>query len=499
MKRTDAIAFGLALIGGLGSFLIADRVFERLPHLEDEFALLWEAEVMADGKVSLPSPEAADSFLVPFVVDYDGQRFGKYPPGWPAALSVASRLGATWLANAVFAGLSIWLTYRLGLKLMGAKVGLLAAFLTLLSPMFLVLSGSLLAHTFSIFLSLAFMLGWLDLFASMGEDLGESSVPRWVLILITGLSLGLLGITRPLTAVAIALPFSVHASVFWRRVGREGRVNLLLVGGLVITITMLLPIWQTTLTGDPTRNLYTLWWEYDRLGFGPGIGVAEGGHNLKLAILNTQWNLRAGVHDLFGWPYISWIFLPFGILAMGRSWRPFLVFSTFPVLVFVYMFYWVGSWIFGPRYYSESMPALAIASAGGIWWLFGWLERRAAYARVSKLALSVLVMLLLVGNVIYYLPPRMGMVYRLNNISRDRIETFEELGVERGLVIVHPVESWWDSGALLLLTPPFADSSLILAISRGSAADEALISTYSDLSAYHYYPDEPNDLYDSPR
>ena len=40
MRKIDAIALGLALIGGVASFLVADRVYERLPRLEDEFALL---------------------------------------------------------------------------------------------------------------------------------------------------------------------------------------------------------------------------------------------------------------------------------------------------------------------------------------------------------------------------------------------------------------------------------------------------------------------------
>ena len=52
-----------------------------MPHLEDEIAYVWQAQALAGGAIKLPSPPEPKSFLVPFVVDYDGFRFGKYPPG----------------------------------------------------------------------------------------------------------------------------------------------------------------------------------------------------------------------------------------------------------------------------------------------------------------------------------------------------------------------------------------------------------------------------------
>jgi 4-amino-4-deoxy-L-arabinose transferase-like glycosyltransferase len=499
VRKTDAIALGLALIGGVASFLVADRVYERLPHLEDEFALLWEAEVMADGKVYLPSPEAPKSFSVPFVVDYDGQRFGKYPPGWPAALSLGARFEAPWMVNAILTGVSIWLTYRLASKIVSERLSLLAAALTLLSPMFLLLSGSLLSHTFSLFLTLAFVLAWLDMFGGVESDISDKGIPTWLLILVAGLCLGLLAITRPLTAVAVAIPFIIHGVVLWIKVGGGARKRLAAVGLLAVVMALLLPYWQAMLTGDPTRNLYTLWWEYDRIGIGPGIGVTDSGHNIYLAYWNTQWSLAVGIHDLFGWPYLSWIFLPFGLLALGRKFRGWLLFSLFPILVVVYGFYWVGSWLYGPRYYFESLPILAIISAAGIAWVGGWLGEVGKYVRARRMTVLALVMLLIVGNVVFYIPARMAMMSRLFDISRSHLETFEALGVESGLVIVHPIENWRDYGTLLTLTPPFADSDLILVISRVSGENETLIQSNSDRPIYHYYPDEPSILYDSAR
>jgi 4-amino-4-deoxy-L-arabinose transferase-like glycosyltransferase len=497
MKRTDLAALVLALAGGAASFLAADRVFEQIPHLEDEFAYLWEAEVMAEGRVSLPSPDPPESFLVPFVVDYQGQRFGKYPPGWPATLSLGARFGALWLVNSVFASMSIWLTYRLASKVVSERLSLFAAVLTLLSPMFLLLSGSLLAHTFTLFLTLAFVLAWLDLFMDR-DDQVSARIPHWLLTLVGGLSLGLLALTRPLTAVAVALPFIVHAVNLWIRGGVEIRKRLIAVGGLAVVIALLLPYWQAMLTGDPTRNLYTLWWEYDRVGFGPGIGVTESGHNIYLAYWNTKWSLKVGRHDLFGWPYLSWIFLPFGLFAMRKEVKSWLLFSLFPSMVLVYAFYWVGSWLYGPRYYFESLPILAIISAAGIVDVGGWLRDGAKFVRARRLAILALVLILVTGNLAFYLPARMEMMSGLYGISRSRIERFEELGIKSGLVIVHIIDNWREYGNLLPLTPPFSESGLIVVISRGEEVDEALAARLA-LPTYHYYLDDPGAILREPR
>jgi hypothetical protein len=497
MKRTDLFALGLALVGGIASFLVADRVFEQLPHLEDEFAYLWEAGAMAEGEAFLPTPDDPKSFLVPFVVDFEGIRFSKYPPGWSAALSVAVRAGAPWLANAIFAGFSIWLTYRLGSKLVGEVVGIVAAGLTVFSPMALMLAGTFLPHTFSLFLTLAFILAWLDIFGPDRDDHIGRGAPGWLLILVTGLSLGLLGVARPLTALAIGIPFAIHGLWILARMDRGERLRLaaisLLVAGMILTILS----WNAMLTGELTKNLYTLWWEYDRLGFGPGIGVTDGGHSLRIAIDNVEWSLRSGVHDAFGWPYLSWVFLPFGLFAMRKKWVGWLSFSIFPALVVAYGFYWVGAWHYGPRYYFEALPVLAIVSAVGMGWLGGWLGGADRYERVRKGLVITIVGLLVGGNLVFYLP--VNMMTHLFGITRSRLEAFEMMGVERGLVIAHSAEDWRTYGNLLPLSPPFTRSELILVISRGVEVDEAVAASYPNLPTYHYYPDEPDILFTAPR
>lgn len=493
----DALALLMALAATAASAWVAWNVFEAIPHVEDEIAHLWQAEVMADGRLYLESPPAPHSFLVAFVVDYEGRRFGKYPPGWPAALSIGVRAGAAWLVNPILAGLSAWLIYRLGAKVFTRGIGLLAEALAVTSPMFLMLSGSLMGHNLSLFLASAFWLAWLDLFARRG---GRMRVPAALLVVVAGLSLGLLALTRPLTAVGVILPCAVHA--LWRTVnagaGAPGRLAgiALLAGG----VAALLPLWQAALTRNPWLNPYTLWWPYDRLGFGPGVGHTETGHSLRLALINTRHSLRAGLHDLFGWPYLSWLFLPFGLVAGRRRTASWLLLATFPSLVLVYMAYWIGSWLFGPRYYFEALPGLAIVSAAGVAWLAGWRPAGKGRAEPMRRGLVLLVLaLLMAGNLVFYLPLRVGGMRGLYGVSRQKMEPLRAAHLDHALVVVHPVRDWWDYGALLTLTPPFADNDLLLICSWGPEEDRRAASFFPDRRVYHYYPDEPGIFYREPR
>ena len=162
MRLANILALILSLLAFCAALLVAVYIFEDMPHLEDEMAYVWQAQAMARGKLSVPTPPEPKSFLVPFVVDYNGQRFGKYPLGWPAMLALGERLDLRILVNPLLAAWGIWLTYCLGKRLFSELVGLLAAALTLTSPFFLMNSGSLLSHPFGLFLSTGFALAWLD-------------------------------------------------------------------------------------------------------------------------------------------------------------------------------------------------------------------------------------------------------------------------------------------------------------------------------------------------
>jgi 4-amino-4-deoxy-L-arabinose transferase-like glycosyltransferase len=488
VRKGNALAAAIALLA-LGVGLGTSRwIFEGLPHIEDEFAYLWEAHVMANGQIRLPSPEHANAMLVPFVVENEGFRFGKYPPGFPAALAIGVRAHAADWVNPLLGALAVWLIYRLGAKIIDERVGLVAAALTSLSPIFAMQSGTLMSHNLALVLGAAFALAWFDRFPAGGTGRGHPGVPPAMLDVLAGLCLGLLVLTRPLTAVGLALPFLVDGLVMLVRSPRSAWRPLAMIGGLAGLLTLILPLWQAALTGDPGQNLYLLWWPYDKIGFGPGFGNMPGGHNLALAWLDTRISLMAGAHDLLGWPYLSWLFLPFGLWSVRRNRDGLLLAAVFPGLVGAYALYWIGAWLLGPRYYYAALPGLMVLSAAGICWAGEWLEGAVGHAhRARRLATFGVLCLLTAVNVSMYWPARLGSLRGLYGISRAGLDPIVKAELTQGVIFVHSAR-WMPYGGLLTLEPPFSESDLRIVWSSSDKADRSVASSFPGWPTYDYWP-----------
>jgi hypothetical protein len=518
MTRADRLALLLSLLAVLAGYLVSDRVFERMAHIEDEMAYLWEAQAIAGSHLTLPTPPGQRSFLVPFVVDYHGQRFGKYPLGWPALLAIGIRLGIRSLVNPLLGGLGIWLTYRLAKRIFSEAVGLLAALLTLTSPFFLMNTGSLLSHPFGLVLSAAFALAWLEAFTPLtpgpshnlvrGESM-DVNKRRWLPTLVAAASLGTLAITRPLTAVGVALPFGLHGLYLLLRGDWPTRRRLFVFGLVTLSLVSLHFIWQFAATGDPFLNPYTLWWSYDKIGFGPGYGHLPEGHNLEQAWLDTRYSLWVGYHDLFGWGGYSWIFLPFGLLAARRNGRALLLGLVFPSLVVVYLAYWIGSSLFGPRYFYEGLYSLTLLSAAGIALLAGWPSRPGipylpytGWLRLRPLVATALVTLLITANMLFYTPMRLNGLFGLYGVQRSHLDPFLTRSAQAltpALIMIHPSYRWIEYGTLLELEDPYLDTPFIFIISRGPEVDNDVAAHFPGRSVYHYYPYRPYTFYTFPK
>ena len=491
MSRIDRIAILLCFCSLIANAFIADPVFDNIPHLEDEYALVWQAQAAALGQVLIPSPPSPESFLVPFVVDEGGYRFGKYPLGFPVLLSFGLRLGVRDWVNPFIAACSLWLIYLLAKKLLDERTALIAAFLTATSPFFLINSANLLTHAWSLFLSVSLALAWLDTFHS------SSKIPGWLTAAVAGGSLGVLALTRPWTAVGVALPFALDGLVLLWKGRPAARFRVLAVGATASLIAVIHLLWQYVLTGSPWINPYTLWWPFDAIGLGPGIGIRPGGHTLLAGFSDAFFSLTSGANDLFGWLWLSWLFLPLGLLAVRRSRAAWLIVSVFPSLVLAYLFYWVGAWIFGPRYYYEGMYSLTILSAAGISWTARQLfhSHGPPIRKLSAFCFVLLLALLLTGNLVFYLPTRLGGLWGLYGADRsllDNFQTTQAIARPPALIIVHADKNWREYAALLQYSDPLLKSPYIFALSLDEKTDQKLAGYFPDRQVFHYYPEKPD-------
>jgi hypothetical protein len=507
----DLVALSISVATVFAAHFVADRVYERMMHFEDEMAYVWQAQAIAGGDLVLPSPPNPKSFMTPFVIDYNGVRFGKYPLGWPSMLGFGFMIGLEDWVNPILAGFGIWLLYLLAKRITNGPIGLLTVILMLTSPMFWLLSGSLLSHAWSLVLTLGFVLAWLDVFKHEGHSGHKEKnvvpfapfvfkpAPGWLTILVAGLSLGVLILTRPMNALGVALPFFVHGLILLVRGDRSTRIHVLTIGLLVALVGATLFAWQFALTGDPLLNPYTLWWKYDKIGFGEGYGNWDGGHTLDHAwyiIKYSLWSPDGTRGDVFGWENLWWLFLPFGLWALRKKLAAWLVTGIFPALLLVYVPYWIGSWQYGPRYYYEGMLSLTLLSAAGVFWLAG--DGLFLRKVLAGLALGVLVGY----NLFAYLPSRLWKMHDMYDINRSMLEPFsteEAQEMTPALIIVHTQDEWTEYGGLLELQNAQLTTPFIFALYRRDSVIADYFTAFPDRGVYDYYTATPFKFYPIPR
>ncbi|MBX3082138.1 MAG: glycosyltransferase family 39 protein [Anaerolineae bacterium] len=408
----------LAFFAFAASVIINGSVFERLPHLEDEYAYLFQAKIFARGQAWIERQEPVKIYWQPFIIQpeqsSDGiqKRFGKYTPGWPMLLASGAAINTPWIVNAWFAMLSIALTYRLGREMFGKSVGVVAALLLAVSPMALLLNATLMSHTSAMFLTALFVYAYWRLYQSVHRDSPSRIYLRLPFLstrhlalrtslfwgAVAGLTLGAILISRPLTAVAVAAPVALHAAakllgyVFNNtRLFQRFLVPLVVLTICIIPLGSLWPIFNQIWTGDWRTNVYTLQWPYDRVGFGIGYGPnTTEGHTLAKGWRNARNDLKIYFRDLFGVTLdpslgtylesqffyglgigLSYLLIVAGLIAGRKSDWVWLLFELLLALVVFQMAYWIGSSVNGAaaysvRYYYEATFAVCLVSAYGV-------------------------------------------------------------------------------------------------------------------------------------
>ena len=478
-------------------------VYGAMPHIEDEHANVFQARVFASGNVAVRAPATnASAFTLPFVINRDGWLFGKYPPGYSLLLAPMALIDQWWLLNAFAAAATVLGVYLLGRDLYNASTGLLAAALGLLSPMFILLSGALVSHTVTMALLTFFAWGFIRSRSDSLRSNNRAARSHPIgFAAFAGFMIGWAFITRPWSTFAIGLPFAVLALIDlvrrWRSVWRSYGVMLIVFSAVAV----ILPLYNQAVTGSPFTNTYELWWEIDRLGFGPGIGVAPGGHNLTTALINFRLDFPQFGLMLLGWPNplgvpLAWLPLLAGLLWPPIAKRDWALFAPPLMLIAAHLLYWArGSSFYGPRYYAEAMPFLWILAARGLLKVCTvkdpWPRRfQDAPRRVIYVALP----LLIAWNIVYTLEPRFLRGFEDYRAARRALNTIAQADVHHALVFVRaPI--WQDYTNLGWLNAPNpADGDIIFAYDFGTGGNDYLSAIYPDRTVYFFDRTQPYPL-----
>jgi hypothetical protein len=242
----------------------------RTAVVHDESAYLLQAELFSRFRFTAPSPPLPQ-FFEQLYVNLRPAIFSKYPPGTSLLLAPGVTFGLPGLPVVAMNALSGALVFVLARRHAGGVVALIA---------WLIWGTSFPVQYFhAMYLSeVPTSLAWLAAWWGVSRW-AESARARD--LAITAASLALCGITRPLTAVALAFSVGVVLLVVRRRAGASPRLTRREIGTLsagALAAAAIVGVWSWQSTGSAFTTPLSLYTQryvpFDRLGFGVRDGDA---------------------------------------------------------------------------------------------------------------------------------------------------------------------------------------------------------------------------------
>jgi len=343
------------------------------PMVQDEAAYLLQAALFARGRWTGQAPPLPEFFAQMHVLT-EPVLASKYPLGLSLLLTPFVAIGFAVLGPMVFAAITGALIFILARRVAGAPVALLTWLLWSSGSALLRYQGSFLSQTATVAL-------WL---ATLYLVLEYRTHHRPRTLIAMGACVGMFAITRPLTAVGLAIPVGV---IVVREVWRARAWRPLTLATLVTAaIVALLPLQNRMTTGDwrlsPLVAYSTRYTPFDFPGFGytaprelaplpPDLDsvrtfLTEARRQHTLRALPATLRSRAwyATLDIFiGWRTPLLLFALLGALAMPAA-GVFAVAASVGLLL-TYAFH--AHWAHWTAYYFEGYPAVVFASAIGLW------------------------------------------------------------------------------------------------------------------------------------
>ncbi len=414
---------GVLLCIALGSVYFHSSYFEP-----DTVSYLFQAKILAHGKLALPAPPEYGFSSSPHINILRGKWYSKYPFGNALMLTPGVLIGAPWFIPALVMGAALFLLYRIVEETYGSKIALLAAVLGLISPTTLGMGSTWFSEPVSRFYLALYLLGLIRTWKGGG--------PGWPLL--SGFALGYAFNTRPIPAVAFGMAGAV-LTLDWLIRSGDRAVQIKKMGIFLIPFALMLLVcfaWNTYFTGDPFKFTHNAAQPYDKIGF----GKRSEGYDPDLEhafVFTSKWAWeRVWRHTLpcisfnaLGWGYYRpdllreghslWItlralplLLPLFLMLLplvhpsrNRYDLLFLMFLLFN-LAFYFFFYFEGStWGITPvnaRYYNETtLLGILPLVARGMFLVWGWL-RRFRHPRLVRSLVTVALALLMFNTVSTY-------------------------------------------------------------------------------------------------
>lgn len=455
-RATPFLISSLIVFSGL-TLTIVHAVLDDFPNSSDEYAYIFQAETLSKGQLWQEVPAFSDCFHFNHIVQKDGVRAGRFPPGWPMLLTSAFFLNIpTWIINPILGGLCMLVLYGFARRFYNKKIALWSVVTMTATSFFLFNAASYFSHVSCMLACLLFVYSMSVYF----EEETHSS------LLLAGFFLGWVILIRYFTAVLLFLPFfifmiqkyrtRIYSPMMWLGLGALPAVLFLGWYNFEITGNPLVPV---TVWGD----------EREGLGFVRNHTFMSGvEHVIRWLFMFTYW-CSPGLlilYFLFLWKKVR------GSALLERPEDYFFV-----VLIAGYFFYYqIGGNQYGPRFMFEALPFLTILVVRNV------VDSRPALVRV-----------VLVVSVLYAIVRLPFISLREQKIVTQRQDVYHEVArrnIHHAIVVVQshvsPIRPM-PVGDLTRNSSTFDDD--VLYVHDCEELRTGLLSRYPDRRVYRYVRD----------
>ena len=473
---------GLAVLAGVIAVACSALVFPYLSSNSDEGSYLSQGEALAAGHLLTPAPDVAPASFRPWLsVERDGSFIFKFTPSHASVLGASDVVfGSPVPALAVIAAASVVLLALLVTALGGShRAGLGAGALLMISPAWIVQSGTYLPYLSNLALLLAAALG-----AAKGAARGRAG---W--FVLSGAAWGAAFFGRQFDAVLMLVPLAVIV-VLGRRSRPPTDRSLVpaaigFVAG-VVPFIILLGAYDHVATGSVTKLPFNLLERSDTVGFGRRRVQSRD----QFVVYTPKAALHAGLlngYDLVRTMAGSAVLVAiaaYGLLRDRRLPGRVLWLTLGAVWVTGYFFFW-GSYavtvladintFLGPIYYLPAMVAVIGAAALTLDRL-GRRRPQRATALVAVVALVSLALAVpLLANDLRRTDKRSAVAEAINDTVPGNRRSLLLTSPVFGIVTGHPL-SW-------LRNQPDYGGDRVVAV-HDPATDFAILDRYRDRSPF---------------
>lgn len=367
------------------SVYLGQNTLQNTPHSQDEVSYLFQSQLFAASRLYDQLPEPIRPFFNHEFIYNQDKRFGIFPPGASIILALGQIAQIPHLINPSIGSLSLVLLYLIIRKIASVRVAIISITLLLISPMYLFMSASYFSHPTALFFVLTTIL--LLLYQRF-----------W----LSGLTWGLIFITRPYTAVLILIALTILIIARQLHVLRSKKdrkiivINLFkFIGGASLPITALL-FYDYILTGSPFKLPYMVYSIYNKLGFGQRGNEWPNTFTPTMGWQNLNINLYALGDMLLPWPLISTLTAAGLAFLSKRRGLVAQLSLIFLVVSIGHIFYFGPGTFYGPRFWYEGAIVLFPISAIGIDTFYQHLKQN------SNRTISLMIILTLATPLVIY-------------------------------------------------------------------------------------------------